>query len=281
GNESFQLCQVAADGSGLRPLTAAPAVQHSLGPVAPDGRRVAYGANDREPSAQDVVVRDLDSDAIQRVYDAGGMVYPGRWSPDGTRLTVMELRGNTDHLVYVVPVDGGGAPERVLPLGEDEAVCVPGPWLADGTGFLVRSDAGRDHVGLARFDLATRSLDWLETPDWDVADVALSADGRILVWTVNVDGVSRLHARDLTTGEPVAVPELPAGVVADLSLSADGSRLALLVATATRPFNVGLLELSAQRFRWLTDARPVAATATAEPALVRFPTHDGRQVPAW
>jgi dipeptidyl aminopeptidase/acylaminoacyl peptidase len=179
-----------------------------------------------------------------------------------------------------VPVDGG-APERVLPAGDAKAVCVPGPWFPDGSGFLVLTDAGRDFLGVARFELATRTLTWLETPDWDVEHVALSRDGRILAWTVNVDGISQLHARDLVSGAPLPVPELPAGMVVALSLSADGDRLALLVATAVRPVNVAIVELDTQRFRWLTDARPVAATATAEPALIRYPTHDGRRIPAW
>src|SRR5262249_20597236 len=150
----------------------------------------------------------------RRVYDAGGMVFPFSWSPDGGRLTAVELRGNTDHVLHVVPASGAGAAERILPaVDAPPAQHLPGPWLS-ADSFLVRSDAGRDFVGLARVDLADRSLHWLEPPDWDVEHVALSRDGRILVWTVNVDGVSRLSARDLVTGDDLAVPELPAGSVA-------------------------------------------------------------------
>jgi dipeptidyl aminopeptidase/acylaminoacyl peptidase len=281
GDEAFQMWYVAADGTGLRPLTAAPEAQHTLAGVAPDGRLVAFGGNDREPSAQDILVRDLASGETRRVFDTGGMVFPISWSPDGTRLAAFDLRGNSDHVLYVVPVDGGGQPERVLPLDDREAVCVPGPWLPDGSGFLVLTDTGRDFVGLARYDVAARRLDWLETPDWDVEHVALSRDGRTLVWTVNEDGTSRLHARDLTTGEPLPVPDIPAGAAVAMSLSADGNRLALLLATAVRPLNIALVDLDSQRFHWFTDARPVAATATAEPSLIRYPTHDGRQIPAW
>jgi len=44
---------------------------------------------------------------------------------------------------------------------------------------------------------------------------------------------------------------------------------------------VAVADLSTGELRWLTDAHPVAATAVAEPELVTFPTHDGRDVPAW
>jgi dipeptidyl aminopeptidase/acylaminoacyl peptidase len=66
-----------------------------------------------------------------------------------------------------------------------------------------------------------------------------------------------------------------------MSLSRDGRRLAVLLSTGTRPLNIALLDLGTGELRWLTDAHPVSAVATADPALVRFPTHDGRDIPAW
>jgi dipeptidyl aminopeptidase/acylaminoacyl peptidase len=79
------------------------------------------------------------------------------------------------------------------------------------------------------------------------------------------------------------VPAIPTGVVGALSVSHDGSRVAVLLCTGTRPNNVALVDLAAGEFRWLTDAAPVAADpgGFVEPQLVRFPTHDGRQVPAY
>src|SRR5262249_60955500 len=47
--------------------------------------------------------------------------------------------------------------------------------------------------------------------------------------------------------------------------------------------NVALVDLAAGEFRWLTDAAPadVDQAGLVEPELVRFPTHDGRQIPAY
>jgi Tol biopolymer transport system component len=97
GDEFYQVRRISADGGDAESLTDRPKVQYALGQVSPDGRRVAYGGNDREPAAQDVIVHDLASGATRRVYDAGGAVFPATWSPDGARLTAVELRGNTDH----------------------------------------------------------------------------------------------------------------------------------------------------------------------------------------
>ena len=60
----------------------------------------------------------------------------------------------------------------------------------------------REFTGLAFFDLAN-GLRWVETPDADVELVALSGDGRYLVWVVNEDGYSALHARDLRPNKEI------------------------------------------------------------------------------
>src|SRR6266508_414178 len=151
--------------------------------------------------------------------------------------------------------------------------------------FFQAEDGIRDGhvtgVQTCALPISDRALHWLETPGWDVEMAELSDDRRVLAWSVNVDGASRLYARDLTTGADLPVPELPAGWALGMSLSADGSRLAVLLSTGTRPLNIALADLRTGELRWLTDAQPVAAKATAEPALVRFPTHDGRDIPAW
>ncbi len=80
-------------------------------------------------------------------------------------------------------------------------IYAPGPWVADGSGFYLLTDEGRSFRGLAFYDLAAGGYDWVETPDGDIEEVALSADGRVLAWFVNVDGWEQLKLRDLESGQ--------------------------------------------------------------------------------
>jgi dipeptidyl aminopeptidase/acylaminoacyl peptidase len=123
----------------------------------------------------------------------------------------------------------------------------------------------------------------VDSPAWEVEGAELSGDRRVLVWTVNVDGACELRARDMQAGRDLAVPRLPVGVITAMSVSHDGHRVALLLSTGTRPNNVALVDLPAGQFRWLTDAAPVHAdpAGLVEPELVRFATHDGRDIPAY
>ena len=83
----------------------------------------------------------------------------------------------------------------------------------DGRALYLVTNQDRDLNGLARYDLASRKLEWLETPPYEVEEAALSADGRWLAWTVNENGFSRLHLRDLVRRRDIALqPRLPAGV---------------------------------------------------------------------
>ncbi|SCL44288.1 Dipeptidyl aminopeptidase/acylaminoacyl peptidase [Micromonospora citrea] len=284
GNENAQLRRISVSGGTAEALTDNSKVQFAAAigdPFSPDGRYIAYCGNDRTPADQDVLLRDVATGDVRRLFTGGGRVYPGHWAPDGSRLTATEWRtSNTDHIVYVVPLDG----EPVLLTPRDgEAAYELGPWLPDGSGFLVMSNAGRQFVGLATMDAKTGELTWLDTPDWDVTEVALSADGRTLVWSVNVDGYSILRGRDLSTGTDMDMPQLPRGAATGLTISPDGRSVVLRVSTATRPWNILMIDLETGENRWLTDAKPVAADAAqfVDATLVRYPARDGLQIPGF
>jgi dipeptidyl aminopeptidase/acylaminoacyl peptidase len=132
-------------------------------------------------------------------------------------------------------------------------------------------------------DAGTGELSWLDTPDWDVEDAALSADGKTLIWSVNVDGANQLRGRDLSSGAELALPDLPAGMVREPFVSPDGRHLVFGFSSAARPWNVVVLDLATGAMRQLTDSRPVAVDpgTLVEPALVHFPADDGREIPGY
>jgi dipeptidyl aminopeptidase/acylaminoacyl peptidase len=285
GDENTQLYRIDLDKAEPEQLTATAGAQYTaaLGdPFSPDGHLLAYTGNDRTCHDQDVLVRNLKTGEVRRVYAGGGRVYAGYWSPDGTHLTITEwIEGNSDHIVYTVPAEGGPA-TRLTP-AEVTATYWLGPWLPDGSGVLVRSNAGREFTGLGVLDVTTGQLKWLETPDWDVEDVALSGDGRVLVWLVNAGGASQLRARDLTTGADLPVPALPTGVAEQLVVSDDGATVVVLLSTAVRPWSIAAVRVDTGELRWLAEAGPVGAASTEliEPTLVHYSTSDGLEIPAY
>ncbi len=108
-------------------------------------------------------------------------------------------------------------------------------------------------------------------------------DGRYLAWVVNEGGASRLFARDLTSGESVSLPELPEGVISLLEAAPSGTKLGLRLSRPQHPAELFVLDLTAGTIIQLTHGflGRIPEEELVRPELVTYPTHDGRDIPAF
>jgi len=287
GDEFHQLFVIDANGGEPRRLTDAPQVQHQLATIEPfsrDGRRVLYAGNDRDRTCQDVLLLDLETGDVQRIVATEGLHFPIGFSPDERYVGVTRLNSNTDaDLLLVEPGVTDPAQPRLLNPHEGEVKHDPAPWKPDGTAVYAITDSGRDFTGIAEFPVEEGEFRWVESPEWDVEQAVVSADGSTLAWTVNEDGYSRIRARDLLSGDGISVPNVPGGTISALRISPDGHLLAFLLARAAQPTEVVAVDIATGAVHVLTDSTPPALRdiTAVEPQLVRFRTHDGRDVPAF
>jgi dipeptidyl aminopeptidase/acylaminoacyl peptidase len=284
GDEFKQIYTIPARGGRVTALTDAPQVRHDMtaSPWSPDGSSLAYAGNDRSATDQDVLVRNIATDEVRRPVDYGGMYFPVSWSPDGKSMTVIDFKSNMNSDLYVLTIDDEEM--RHLTPHEGDIQYLPGPWKSDGSGFWLLTDEGREFTGLAFYDL-NDGLRWDETPDADVETVTVSGDGRYLAWLVNEGGPTRLYVRDLTTGEQVTLPEIPRGVIdaESLTMSRSGGKIGFLLARATHPNEVYVLDIERGTLTQLTHGMlgGIDEADLIEPELIAYPTHDGREIPAW
>jgi dipeptidyl aminopeptidase/acylaminoacyl peptidase len=283
GDEFNQVYTVPVAGGRPEMFPSEADVQHYLGGASwsPDGSRVAYAGNDREPTEQDIVVRDMATGEERRPVTGEALHFPTGWSPDGTRLLVLQVLSNTNMNVLLVDLDDGEP--RLLTPHEGEAQFVPVGWAPDGTGFYLLTDEGREFTALAYQDLGDDSRRLLHAPDWDIEGASLSIDGRWLVWSVNEDGYSRVYAQDLTERSEARQIALPDGILSASALSRSGGRLALLWARATAPEEVYTVDLATGGVTQLTFSAlgGIDAADLTEPELIRYPTFDGKEIPAF
>lgn len=284
GDEFTQVFVIPASGGQPEQLTDAPLTQHFIdgGPWSPNGRWLAFYGNDRDDHTNmDVLARDMKTGDVRRILAGKALYAFGGWSPDGKKMLAVDVKSNTNQDLYLVdPRDGA---HRLLTEHDGHVKYQPGPWAADGSGFYFLTDEGREFTGLAFYDVRAYKWDWVETPDWDVENLAGSDDGRHLAWVVNEDGYSRLYVRNTRTGKRLTLPELPAGVQMNLVFSPDGDKLAVLWMTPTHCAEIYVLDLRKRSVTQITHSMlgGLDERDLSTPRLVRYPTWDEREIPAW
>jgi len=287
GDEFHQLYRIPAEGGWPEQITDREQVQHELSPGswAPDGKSFAFSSNMRTPTDGEVFVWREGDPEPRYLFGEGRYTFAVSFSPDGARLLAVEFRSNSDTSVWVIDVESGDATEATQ--HDVEAKYFPGPWKRDGSGFYVVTDEGREFAGLAFQSLETGAREWVAAPEHDVDDVAGSGDGRVLAWIENDDGWATVHVRDVERGVDLPAPRLPRGAISivgsGLSLSHDGSRLAVVWDTPVRPAEVFVVDTATGDALPVTESRAAGLSALdlLEPELIRYESFDGRQIPAW
>jgi dipeptidyl aminopeptidase/acylaminoacyl peptidase len=289
GDERIQLHLLSAHGETMRPLTHQLDAMHLFGGWSPDGRRIAYAANRRNGTDFEVYVQDVDSGEERELYRAEGQCSVEGWSPDGAYLLVSLIESSFQNNLLELSVADGST--RLLTAHEGTALFERPMYDASGRALYLLGDRDTDTVSLCRLDLETLRLEVVVDLGWDVEDLSFSPDGSQLAYLVNVDGYSELYVREMRSRHTRQI-RIPAGVVERgfvgnwsdrLVWSPSGRMLAFSFTSARDTQNVWLADVAAGRASRLTLATQagIPAENLVDAKLVRYPTFDGRQIPAF
>lgn len=288
GDEQFQLHLLDLDTRESRPLASRPRVIHNLGAWSSDGRLLSYASNLREPSAFDLYVLDVETGHERLLLEQDGMLEAGRFSPDSMHVLArkVNLDAPGDSTLLRVPLEGTTAPVELTP-HDDLSDWFDARELTSGIVLAVTND-GRDVAGLQRIDPSTGTREYLLERDWDIEAMAIPADGNRIALVLNEDGYSRIEAYALTSdgrlGESIALPSLLPGAVATGATWRPGTgSLVCSMETPRHIPDIWELPEGASEPRRLTtwDAHGLPLDAMPQPRLVRYPSFDGREIPAF
>lgn len=252
------------------------------------GGLLAWSSNARNGKDMDLYALRPDQPTAvpRRVKEVTGEWIVSDWSPDEKRVAAVEFLSANESYVHLVDVETG-ATETLTPRGANGAETVATGdvrWSPDGRSLYWTSDAGSEFRRLARYDIASKRTTPLTTAiPWGVEEFEVSDDGSTIVFVTNEEGYARVHSLDVGSGREQSLADVPAGQVSGIRFRPGSREFGFTITTARTPSDAYSYDLAARKLtRWTRSETGGLDTARfAEPALVRYPTFDGRRIPAF
>jgi len=248
-----------------------------------DGKLVAWSQVTPGDPNYDIVLADPTNPASRRtVLEGTGSMAPQDITADGKTVLVTRYNSATFVELFVLDVATG----KLTPIGPvgRKIGYQGGAFVNGGAGVLTLSDDGAEHARPVVIDVKSGAVrDLAPGAKWGSEGFDLSPDGRTVALSVNEEGYSTLVLRDVATGKVLPGPKLPQGVLTAAKFSPDGSKIGLSLSTSTSSGDAWSYDLkSGQLTRWTeSELGGLDPARLVEPALFRYPTFDGKQIPAF
>lgn len=281
GDEYYQGYASAIEGGEA--LVTEPRTRNTGFVYSPDGAQLAWSRVTPGKGDYDIMLMRTGEAETRRVVLRGsGAVGPVAFSHDGRAMLYRRVISAQSGKAFVLDLATGRT--REINRSKTLIAYSGGEFTPDGARVLMQSDEGSEVARLVEYDLASgKKTVVADGGAWDIETFDLSDDGALLAYSINQDGRSRVLVADRVTRRALPQPDLPVGVLADLKFSPDGARLAIGLNAATSPADVWTWDLAdAKLTRWThSEMGGLKSADMVEPALVRFPSFDQRQIPAW
>lgn len=272
----------------VRRLTGNDDAIHVFGAWSDEGQEIVYTCNQRNNVDFDIYRMDLRTGGAELVRECQGRRTAVAWIENRYVLTRDDV-GSEQVDLYLLDMDTGQ--ESCLTPADQQARY--SEIQAKGSAVYLVTDRTHDRSAVCSLDPMTGELtEIVNAGDFAAVDASyigevellvVASDGRNAAVTLNEGGYSRLFTLDLQEKHLDPVQGVPGGVITKMSFAADGRHLVLDLQTPAQPSDIWILNVGSRSLLRLThsDQAGIDSSTFIEPDLVRFDTHDGRQIPAF
>ncbi len=280
GNEISHIFVRELDGR-LNDITPGEEVRAQFLGWSPDGNDMWLMTNERDQSAMDIYAYDTLSYESGFVFQNDDALEIGDVSPDGRWLALVRNRTSADSDILLLDLASGETEPSVITAHEGNIAHGVYTFTPDSTQLVYATDEHGEFNQAWTYDLADGTTAPLIEADWDVQFVVYSDTGRYRVSGINADARTEVSILDTTSGETLALPDLPAGDIGSVRFSRDEGRIAFLINSATSPSNLHVVDLASQAHAQLTNALnpAISEDEMVDAQVVRFESFDGLEIP--
>jgi dipeptidyl aminopeptidase/acylaminoacyl peptidase len=247
------------------------------------GDRIVYTSTRRTGQDTDLwIMNPLDPKSVRMLLQLqGGGWEPLDWSPDDSKLLLMEEVSANETYLWLVDIDGGEK-KLLTPRGGAEKIAYGAAQFSkDSKGIYVTTDKGSEFQRLAYVDLATMDHTFLTSNiPWDVDEIDLSDDGGTLAFVTNENGSSVLRLMDTATRKQRPGPKLPMGVIGGLRWHKNNRDLGFSMTSARATGDTYSLDnRTGEVSRWtFSETGGLNAGTFSAGELIKWKSFDGREI---
>lgn len=242
------------------------------------GKKIAYMSNKRNGADLDLYIRDLAAGGNDKMVLElkGGGWGVASWTKDEKKMVLQNYKSVNESQLFLLDVASGKMEE--INAHPKEPIAYSGATFThDNKGFFITSDENTEFKNLRYYDIAAKTFKNLTTNiNWDVESIKLSEDGKLLLFSVNEGGFSKLYKMDTKTMKFTPINGLPKGVLGGYSLTDDAKRIAFSINTPTSPSDVYVLDIAkGVSTRWtFSEIGGLNPKNFADAALIAYPSFD-------
>ncbi|MBV9294348.1 MAG: S9 family peptidase, partial [Acidobacteriaceae bacterium] len=246
-----------------------------------DGGKIAYSSTARDGQNADIWIVDPHDPKSARILlqtnEPGWAV--SDWSQDGKQMLLALFRSAVVTELHLLNVDT--AQKTKLGPAAPESGWSNAKFANDGKGAYLISNVGSDYNQLAYFDFTSKILTVIRPSlHWNVDELEVSRDGRYAAYLANEDGYEKLHILDAQSRKDTPLPNIPAGVLADLHWRPVGHEIGFTLNSAHTPGDVYSLNIDSNEIaRWTySETGGLNAAQFSEPKLIHWKSFDSLTV---
>ncbi|HMM66176.1 MAG TPA: hypothetical protein PKC03_04480, partial [Dokdonella sp.] len=278
GNELAHLYVIESAG-GEKDLTPGEKLKANFLGFNHDGTAFYVATNERDEKFFDLYRYDAKSYRRERLYQNDEGYDLGPLSPDERWLALAKSRTTSDNNLFLY--DREKKKTIALTPHEGNASYSAEDFAPDSSSLLYLSNEGSEFSRLRQYVIDGGKHEDLQSAPWDIVYARWSHDGKYRVVGINADGSTEVQVTETASGQPLAMPALPAGEIRDVTIARSEKEMAFYLNGDRQPNELYVLTLGQPEARRLTTS----LSARIDPAdlvdsrVVHFKSFDGMDIP--